>query len=85
MAKQKIPIVGIIIVVGLMVFIVAVSNGTFKNFAVQDTNSPTPTPTATPHSQSSGIVEWLQNVWNQIWNGFVKLLQAFGINIGTPP
>lgn len=85
MAKQKISLVGAIVVVGLVAFVLLLGNGTFKNFSVQTNGNATmqtPTPTATPAPNSpQGILQqiqmWLSNLWNQI----KTFLQGFGIKI----
>jgi Flp pilus assembly pilin Flp len=84
MAKQKISIVGAIVVVGLVAFVMLLGNGTFKNFSVQSNTSPTPSPspTASPSANSpQGILQQIQTWLSSLWNQIKAFLQGFGIKI----
>lgn len=80
MAKQKVSIVGVIVVVGLVAFVLALGGGLFQNFAIESTDTtPTPTPTATASPAPS--MQQIQNWLNQLWNEIKAFLQQLGITI----
>ena len=89
MAKQKTSTIGIIVVVGFIIFIMALGGGFFKNFAVQDSGgnpTPSPSPTATPAPNSpQSILQQIQSWLGSIWQAIVAFFKQFGINLDNAP
>jgi hypothetical protein len=83
MAKQKISFAGIAAIAVLVVFMLALSGGVFKNFAIQSNNStnPTPTPSTTQSQNGNSIVQQFIAFLNWVWNQIKTFLGAHGFNL----